>query len=217
VLCLAFQWFEFGEPVCNVSSTFMRLLLVAPPGAGKGTQAAKLADHYGIANLSSGELLRQEIAADSEIGRKAIEYVRRGDLVPDDLIFQVLAEPLIEAAENGGYVLDGFPRNLQQAQAAYRVARENPSIELQAVVHLDVPLEELVRRLLARGAQEGRIDDAENVVTHRLEVFADATEPLLGFYRERGLVLDIDGNQDVDRVFRAIVQGLDRERRRHQD
>ena len=195
----------------------MRLLLVAPPGAGKGTQAAKLADHYGIANLSSGELLRQEIAADSEIGRKAIEYVRRGDLVPDDLIFQVLAEPLIEAAENGGYVLDGFPRNLHQAQAAYRVAKENPSIELQAVVHLDVPLEELARRLLARGVQEGRIDDAENVVTHRLEVFADAAEPLLGFYRERGLVLDIDGNQDVKGVFRSIVQGLDRERRRHND
>ena len=195
----------------------MRLLLVAPPGAGKGTQAAKLADHYGIANLSSGELLRQEIAADSEIGRKAIEYVRRGDLVPDDLIFQVLAEPLIEAAENGGYVLDGFPRNLHQAQAAYRVAKENPSIELQAVVHLDVPLEELARRLLARGVQEGRIDDAENVVTHRLEVFADATEPLLGFYRERGLVLDINGNQDVERVFRSIVQGLDRERGRHHD
>jgi adenylate kinase len=195
----------------------MRLLLVAPPGAGKGTQAGKLADHYGIANLSSGELLRQEIAADSEIGRKAIEYVRRGDLVPDDLIFQVLAEPLIEAAENGGYVLDGFPRNLHQAQAAYRVAKENPSIELQAVVHLDVPLEELARRLLARGVQEGRIDDAENVVTHRLEVFADATEPLLGFYRERGLVLDINGNQDVERVFRSIVQGLDRERGRHHD
>jgi adenylate kinase len=193
----------------------MRLLLVAPPGAGKGTQAAKLADHYGIANLSSGELLRQEIAADSEIGRMAIEYVRRGDLVPDDLIFQVLAEPLIEAAENGGYVLDGFPRNLHQAQAAYRVAKENPSIELQAVVHLDVPLEELAKRLLARGVQEGRIDDAENVVTHRLEVFADATEPLLDFYRKRGLVLHINGNQDVERVFRSIEQGLDRERRRH--
>jgi len=195
----------------------MRLLLVAPPGAGKGTQAAKLADHYGVANLSSGELLRQEIAADSEIGRKAIEYVRRGDLVPDDLIFRVLAEPLIEAARNGGYVLDGFPRNLRQAEAAYRTAKETPSIELQAVVHLDVPLEELTRRLLARGGQEGRIDDAENVVTHRLEVFAAETEPLLGFYRGRGLVLDINGNQDVDRVFRAIVKGLDRDRRRARD
>jgi len=192
----------------------MRVLLVAPPGAGKGTQAAKLADHYGIANLSSGELLRQEIAADSDIGREAITYVRRGDLVPDELIFQVLAEPLIEAARNGGYVLDGFPRNLHQAEAAYRAAKENPSIELQAVVHLDVPLEELARRLLARGAQEGRIDDAEDVVTHRLEVFAAATEPLLGFYRERGLVLDVNGDQDVDEVFRAIVKGLDRERRR---
>lgn len=191
----------------------MRVLLVAPPGAGKGTQAAKLAEHYGIANLSSGELLRQEIAADSEIGRKAVEYVRRGDLVPDDLIFQVLAGPLIEAARNGGYVLDGFPRNLHQAEEAYRAASVTPSIELQAVVHLAVPLEELTRRLLARSVQEGRIDDAGNVVTHRLEVFAADTEPLLEFYRERGLVLDINGNQDVDQVFRAIVKGLDRERR----
>jgi adenylate kinase len=195
----------------------MRVLLVAPPGAGKGRQAAKLADYYGIANLSSGELLRREIAADSEIGRKAIEYVRRGDLVPDDLIFQVLTQPLIEAARNGGYVLDGFPRNLHQAEAAYRAAKETPSIELQAVVHLDVPVEELARRLLARGAQEGRIDDAENVVAHRLEVFAGDTEPLLGFYRERGLVLDVNGNQDVDLVFSAIVEGLDRERRRARD
>jgi adenylate kinase len=195
----------------------MRVLLVAPPGAGKGTQAAKLADYYGIANLSSGELLRREIAADSEIGRTAIEYVRRGDLVPDDLIFRVLAEPLIEAARNGGYVLDGFPRNLHQAEEAYRVAKETPSIELQAVVHLEVPLEELTRRLLARGVQEGRIDDAESVVTHRLEVFAADTEPLLGFYRVRGLVLDINGDQDVDRVFRAIVEALDREGRRRHD
>jgi adenylate kinase len=189
----------------------MRLLLVAPPGAGKGTQAAKLADHYGIANLSSGDLLRREIAADSEIGRKAIAYVRRGDLVPDDLIFQVLAKPLLEATRSGGYVLDGFPRNLRQAEAAYRAAREVPSIELQAVVHLDVPLAELTRRLLARGGQGGRIDDAENVATHRLDVFAAETEPLLGFYRARGLVLDIDGNQPVDKVFSDIVSDLDRE------
>ena len=195
----------------------MRVLLVAPPGAGKGTQAAKIADHYRIANLSSGELLRREIAAESEIGTKAIEFVRRGDLVPDDLIFRVLAEPLMKAAQNGGYVLDGFPRNLRQARAAYRVARENPSMELQAVVHLDVPLEELTRRLLARAVQEGRIDDAENVVTRRLDVFATSTEPLLGFYRERRLVIDVNGNQDVDRVFRAIVKGLDRQHRRLHD
>jgi adenylate kinase len=191
----------------------MRLLLVAPPGAGKGTQAAKLAEHYGITNLSSGELLRREIAADSEIGRKAVEYVRRGDLVPDDLIFQVLTKPLIEATRDGGYVLDGFPRNLHQAEEAYRAAQDMPSIELQAVVHLDVPPAELTRRLLARAGEEGRIDDMTTVVSHRLEVFVAETEPLLGFYRKRGLVLDIDGNQDVDRVFSDIVTNLDRELR----
>jgi adenylate kinase len=191
----------------------MRLLLVAPPGAGKGTQAAKLAEHYGITNLSSGELLRREIAADSEIGRKAVEYVRRGDLVPDDLIFQVLSKPLIEATRHGGYVLDGFPRNLHQAEEAYRAVQDMPSIELQAVVHLDVPPAQLTRRLLARSGQEGRIDDMTTVVTHRLEVFVAETEPLLGFYRKRGLVLDINGDQDVDRVFSEIVTNLDRELR----
>ena len=135
----------------------MRVLLVAPPGAGKGTQAAKLADHYGIANLSSGELLRREIAADSEIGREASAYVRRGDLVPDDLIFQVLAEPLIEAAGNGGYVLDGFPRNLHrpkpriESQGRIRPSSCKPSCILMSL------LGELAKRLLARGVQEGRM------------------------------------------------------------
>lgn len=195
----------------------MRLLLVAPPGAGKGTQAAKLAEHYGITNLSSGELLRREIAADSAIGRKAVEYVRRGDLVPDDLIFQVLAKPLLEATRNGGYVLDGFPRNLHQAEEAYRATRDMPSIEVQAVVHLDVPLPELTRRLLARSGQEGRIDDMATVVTHRLEVFVAETEPLLGFYRKRGLVLDVDGDQDVEQVFSEIVKKLDSELRAAKD
>ena len=108
----------------------------------------------------------------------------------------------------------GSPETSTKPKPRIEPQKRRPSIELQAVVHLDVPLEELTRRLLARGVQEGRIDDAENVVTHRLEVFAADTEPLLGFYRERGLVLDINGDQDVDRVFRAIVKGLDRERRR---
>jgi adenylate kinase len=184
--------------------------LVAPPGAGKGTQASRLAARYRIAHLSSGEVLRQQIAEGSEIGRKAVEYVRRGDLVPDELILELLAAPLIEAAGNGGYVLDGFPRNIRQAEAAYRLAKEVGSIELQAVVHLDVPPEELTRRLRARDNQERRIDDAEDVVAHRLEVFLSETEPLLGFYRERGIVLTVDGDQAVEDVFSDIVAGLAR-------
>jgi adenylate kinase len=183
--------------------------LVAPPGAGKGTQAAKLAEHYGIAHLSSGELLRQEIAADTEIGSKAADYVRRGDLVPDELIFQILAAPIIEASRTGGYVLDGFPRNLRQAEAAYQTAREIVGIELQAVIHLDVSRGELTRRLLARAQREGRTDDAEEIITHRLEVYAVETEPLLGFYRQRGLMFDINGEQDEQQVFSDIVSAVE--------
>jgi adenylate kinase len=183
---------------------------VAPPGAGKGTQAEKLAQHYGITHISSGDVLRQQIAQHSEIGTKVTDYVRRGDLVPDDLILDLLAAPLIEAANRGGYVLDGFPRNLGQAEAAYRAARKVRSIELQAVVHLDVPPEELERRLRIRDKQEGRIDDAEDVVAHRLQVFMAETEPLLGFYRRRGLILNVDGDQGVEEVFAQIVAGLER-------
>ncbi len=188
--------------------------MIAPPGGGKGTQASRLADHYGITHLSSGEVLRQQIAENSEIGRKVVEYVRSGDLVPDDLILELLAAPLIEAAHSGGYVLDGFPRNIRQAEAAYRLAKEVTSIELQAVVHIDVPREELTRRLRLRDMHERRIDDAEEVVAHRFEVFVAETEPLLGFYRRRRLVLEIDGNQHVEDVFSEIVAGLER---RHLD
>ncbi len=183
---------------------------MAPPGAGKGTQAEKLAVHYGITHISSGDVLRQQIAEHSEIGRKVADSVRRGDLVPDDLILDLLAAPLVEAAKRGGYVLDGFPRNLRQAEAAYRAAREVKTIELQAVVHLDVPREELERRLRIRDKQEGRIDDAEDVVAHRLEVFVAETEPMLSFYRHRGIVLTVDGDQGVEAVFAQIVEGLHR-------
>ncbi len=193
----------------------MRLLLVAPPGAGKGTQAAKLAEHYGIAHLSSGELLRQQVAADTEIGRAAVDYLRRGDLVPDALIFEMLAEPILQASRSGGYVLDGFPRNLRQAEAAYQTAKEVEGIELQAVVHLAVSPEELTRRLLARAERDGRIDDSAEIVKHRLEVYVVETEPLLDFYRERGLVLDIDGEQDEWHVFWHIVSSVESRRVAH--
>jgi adenylate kinase len=198
-------------PVHEGANFFLvRLLLVAPPGAGKGTQAQRLADHYGITHLSSGDLLRQQIAEGSEIGKKVVERVRSGDLVPDDLILGLLREPLIEAARRGGYVLDGFPRNVRQAEAAYRMAREIGSIELQAVVHLDVPPEELTRRLRLREDRESRIDDADDVVAHRLDVFVAETEPLVAFYRQRGIVLEVDGNQEVEAVFSEIVAGLER-------
>src|SRR5580700_4125445 len=134
----------------------MRLLLVAYPGAGKGTQAAQLSAHYNIAHLSSGALLRTEVANGTKIGRIAAEYLERGDLVPDDVVIEMLVAPVLEAVRTGGYVLDGFPRTVRQAQEAYRVAQEVEGIELQAVIHLVVSQDELRNRLLARAQLEGR-------------------------------------------------------------
>lgn len=187
----------------------MRLLMVAAPGAGKGTQASRLAEHYGVAHLSSGDLFRREVAAGSQIGRRAAAYVARGDLVPDDVVLEMLARPILEAAAEGGFVLDGFPRNRAQAEEAYRMAQTVSGVELQAVVHLEVGREELLRRMLARAEAEGRPDDTEDVIRHRLDVYETETEPMLDFYSSRGLVLDIDGEGPVDSVFEAIVDVVD--------
>ena len=187
----------------------MRLLLVAYPGAGKGTQAAKLAAHYGIAHLSSGDLLRAEVSKGTRIGRDAADYLRRGDLVPDELVFEMLTTPLLEAASHGGYVLDGFPRTLGQAEVAYSVAQEIRDIELQAVVYLRVGHDELLKRLQARQDREKRADDEEMTIAHRFEVFETQTEPLLSFYANRGILLDINGEQPVEDVFGDITRAVD--------
>lgn len=183
--------------------------MVAPPGAGKGTQAKRLASHYGIAHLSSGDLFRKEISAGSEIGKRASDYLSRGDLVPDEVVLEMLAAPILEAAAHGGYVLDGFPRTLPQAEEAYQVAQQVSGIELQAVVHLRVSATELRRRLLARSATEGRSDDTEETISHRISVYDSETAPMLEFYADRGLVVHIDGEQSVDQVFQATVDAVD--------
>ena len=188
----------------------MRVLLVAAPGAGKGTQAEKLADRFEVAHLSSGVLLRKEVEAGTDIGKQASDYLRRGDLVPDELILSIMTEPIVEASRHGGYVLDGFPRNLRQAEAAYELTKHIGGIELEAVIHLNVAYEELRRRLRTRAWHEGRSDDSEDVVTHRFEVYAVETEPLLAFYRTRNLVLEIDGEQDEERVFADIMRSYER-------
>jgi adenylate kinase len=187
----------------------MRLLMVAPPGAGKGTQAKLLSAHYGIVHLSSGDLFRREVAAGTDLGRRASEYLLRGDLVPDDLVIEMLTQPVLAAAAKGGYVLDGFPRSLGQAEEAYRVATQVSGVELQSVVHLIVPRKELLRRMRARAAQEGRTDDNEATVEHRLDVYDSETEPMLGFYAGRGLVVDVDGYQPVEAVFDDTVKAVD--------
>ena len=187
----------------------MRLLMVAPPGAGKGTQAKRLAAHYGIAHLASGDLLRKEVAAGTEIGRAAEAYLERGDLVPDDLVLKMLTIEVLEASADAGFVLDGFPRTLRQAEAAYQIASQFDDVTLQAVIHLEVGREELRRRLLGRARAEGRVDDDETTINHRLEVYDRETKPLLAFYAERGLIVSINGEQSIEKVFADTVAAVD--------
>lgn len=187
----------------------MRLLMIAPPGAGKGTQAERLAAHYGIVHLSSGDLLRAEVAARTEVGVQLAAYLERGDLVPDDLVLEILAAPILEAVSHGGYVLDGFPRTRAQAEEAYRMARQVSGIELQAVIHLQVRRSELRKRMLARAKSEDRPDDTPEVIDHRLDVYDSETAPILDFYAGRGLVVEVNGEPPADEVFTTIIEALD--------
>jgi adenylate kinase len=192
----------------RISVACVRLLLVAYPGAGKGTQAMKLSAHYGIQHLSSGALLRDEVTRGTRIGLLASTYLDRGDLVPDELVFEMLAAPVLEAVHAGGYVLDGYPRTVRQAEEAYALAQRLDGIELQAVVYLRVSNDELNRRLFARADREGRSDDTETGIAHRFEIFDAQTRPLLRFYAERGILLEINGEQRVEDVFGDITSAI---------
>lgn len=182
----------------------MRVLLLAPPGAGKGTQGERLAAHFGITHISSGDLLRAELTDRSPLGEKVRHYLAAGDLVPDGVMEQLLMGPARAAGAAGGYVLDGFPRTVHQAEQAYLIASDE-GIELQAVLFLAVPDDVLVQRLLAR--RRGN-DDTEATIRRRLEVYHAETEPLVEHYRTRGLLREVNGDQPVERVTEACLAAL---------
>jgi len=182
----------------------MRLLLIGAPGAGKGTQAELLAERFGITHISSGDLLRQHVREQTSIGRTIKSYVDKGDLVPDSVVLDMLRKPVVAAVEAGGYVLDGFPRTVEQAEASFPVAQAL-GVEVQAAIHLDVPRQELVRRLLSR--RRGS-EDTEEVIEHRLEVYLEKTVPLLAYYAGRELIFAVDGAQPPDAVHEEIVARL---------
>lgn len=184
----------------------MRLLLIGAPGAGKGTQATRLAERFNIEHISSGDLLRQHVKDQTALGQRIKEYVDAGDLVPDALVMDMLRKPVVAASEAGGYVLDGFPRTVDQAKTAFETAREL-GVEVQAAVHLDVPDEELIRRLLARNRGS---DDTEDVIANRLQVYREKTIPLLDYYANREWMFTVDGTQSPDEVHRDIVSRLEK-------
>ncbi len=189
----------------------MRLLLIGPPGSGKGTQANRIGDHFGITHISSGELLRQHVEQGTAIGRSVEHYLANGDLVPDGIVMDILRRPVEIASRQGGFVLDGFPRTVAQAEAAYLVAREIDAW-VQVALHLEVSREALLTRTLARARESGRSDDRLAVVNHRLEIFDELTIPLLDYYATREVLLTVDGDQPVDTVTATAIAELTRVR-----
>jgi len=187
----------------------MRILLLAPPGAGKGTQADRISVHFGIPHISTGDLFRRHVAERTPLGLEVEEYLRRGDLVPDDIVLGIVEEAVADAvARTGGYLLDGFPRTLAQARRGYRIA-VRLGATVHGVLHFDVREPELLRRLLERATTEGRDDDTEATIRHRLDVYKTETEPLLDYYRGRGVLVTVSGEQPVDDVTAESIAALE--------
>ena len=185
----------------------MRVLLIGPPGAGKGTQAARIADHFDLAKIATGDLLREQVANETELGKVAKEYMDRGDLVPDDIVIEMARDRMAQAAEEGGYVLDGYPRTLAQAEAAYRWAVAK-GIPFDLTLYFEIEEAELLARLAGRAREEHRSDDTEETVRHRLEVFAAQTRPLVDYYQRRGVLVRINAVGPVDAISEEIFATL---------
>jgi len=186
----------------------LRALLLAPPGAGKGTQGQRLAAIYGVPHLATGDLLRRHVTDGTPLGVEAKGYMDRGELVPDRLVIDLILARLTGEEPLRGFVLDGFPRTLNQARDAHSWGRARRTT-FQAVISLAVDEDELVRRLLERGRQSGRTDDNEVTIRNRLRVYDGSTRPLLDFYRQRGILVEIDGTGAVDGVTGRIRAALD--------
>jgi adenylate kinase len=185
----------------------VKVLLIGAPGSGKGTQGERLARRLGVDHIAAGDLLRAEVAAQTPIGKQVEDLLERGELVPDVVVLSLLLPRVLTAAAEGGYILDGFPRSLEQAVEARKLA-EQMDAGPDVVLYLDVSREELVRRILERARIQGRVDDNEETVQNRLRVFDEATHPLVDYYRERGLLQSIEAAQDEDSVTSAILGAL---------
>src|SRR3954470_12334719 len=186
----------------------MRIILMGPPGAGKGTQAKIVADHFGVPAISTGDIFRYNVSEGTELGVKAKEYMDSGEYVPDEITNLMVRNRIDEKDAEPGFLLDGYPRTVAQVEELDGMIRHTGH-ELDAVVVLAVDADEIVARLLQRAQVEGRADDTEEVVRRRQEVYGEQTEPLIEVYRQRGIVHEIDGMGHVEEVTKRIFDALD--------
>ena len=185
----------------------MNILMIAPPGAGKGTQGIVIAEHFGIPHIASGDLLRDHVARGTELGQAVKGYLDRGELVPDQVVLDMVRHAF-EENQGRGYVLDGMPRTMDQARALYEIAVEL-DMTADVALHLKVEDSALVRRLLGRAQQSGRSDDTEDVIRRRLALYYEVTHPILEWYGERGILVSVDANRPAELVGRHILTALE--------
>lgn len=185
----------------------LRLLLIGPPGAGKGTQATRLSATYGIPAISTGDIFRENVKNGTELGVKAKEFMDAGQYVPDSLTNDLVRDRLGQPDVADGFLLDGYPRTLQQVEELDDILGVD-GLALDAVVVLTADTDEVVRRLLGRAAEQGRSDDTDEVIRKRLDVYADQTAPLIEVYEGRGLVVEVDGLGEIDEVTGRIIAAL---------
>lgn len=183
----------------------MNIILFGPPGAGKGTQAEKLINHFKIPHLSTGEIFRENIKKETTLGKKVKAIMDDGKLVPDETVVELVADELNKTKYKNGVILDGFPRTVAQAKALNDYFSKKGK-KVDAFVTLSVPEQELIDRILSRG--QGRSDDTPEKIKTRLKVYYDETEPVRNYYEKQGLVKEIDGTGSVDKIFERVVKAL---------
>ncbi|WP_250258876.1 adenylate kinase [Dermabacter sp. Marseille-Q3180] len=191
----------------NASTPARRLLIVGPPGAGKGTQAERIVEKLGVPAISTGDIFRANVSKETELGVLAKSYMDKGEYVPDSVTNDMVEGRLGEADAKNGFLLDGYPRTVAQVEALDGILAKL-GVELDAVVLLDVDSEAIVQRLLQRGKEQGRSDDNEETIRRRIDVYGEQTTPLIDIYERRGLVKRIDGMKDIDTVTAEILAAL---------
>jgi adenylate kinase len=182
----------------------MNLILLGPPGAGKGTQGHRLSERYNIPEISTGDILRSAMHKGTPLGREAKSYMDRGALVPDEIMIGIIRERLAQDDTACGFILDGFPRTVAQAEALAQLSEEQQR-PIEHVLSIEVPQEELLQRLAGRRQVEGRQDDTAEAIRHRLEVYERETAPLIDYYRRQGLLRCIVGVGTIDEIFQRVV------------
>ncbi|MDR0427039.1 MAG: adenylate kinase [Dysgonamonadaceae bacterium] len=187
----------------------LNIVIFGAPGAGKGTQSNLIIKKYGLLHISTGEILRKEIANKTELGLVAEKYINKGKLVPDQLIVDVFAELIDQSENEKGYIFDGFPRTLSQAKALDEMLRERKT-SVATVFNLSVNEDELIERLLKRGEECGRCDDRIEVIQNRLNVYKEQTEPVKEYYKKKGKLFTIKGVGSIDDIFEEITEVIDR-------